>query len=50
MASDQSFRQRLRATVLEANTPAGKIYNLVIFGAIMFSVVMLFYEPNPLDS
>jgi voltage-gated potassium channel len=47
MASDRSFRQRLRATVLEANIPAGKIYNFVIFGAILFSVVMLLYEPNP---
>jgi voltage-gated potassium channel len=50
MASDHSFRQRLRATVLEANTPAGKIYNLVIFGAILLSVVVLLFEPNPLGN
>ena len=50
MASDRSFRQRLRATVLEANTPAGKIYNLVIFGAILHSVVVLLLEPNPLGN
>jgi voltage-gated potassium channel len=50
MASDRSFRQRLRATVLEANTPAGKIYNLVIFGAILLSVVVLLFEPNPLGN
>ena len=50
MASDRSFRQRLRATVLEANTPAGKIYNLVIFGAILLSVVVLLLEPNPLGN
>ena len=49
MASDRSFRQRLRTTVLEANTPAGKIYNLVIFGAILLSV-MLLLEPNPLGN
>ena len=50
IASDRSFRQRLRATVLEANTPAGKIYNLVIFGAILLSVVVLLLEPNPLGN
>ena len=50
MASDRSFRQRLRTTVLEANTPAGKIYNLVIFGAILLSVVVLLFEPNPLGN
>ena len=47
MASDRSFRQRLRATVLEANMPAGRIYNLVIFGVILLSVVVLLFEPNP---
>ena len=36
--------------VLEANTPAGKIYNLVIFGAILISVVVLLFEPNPLGN
>ena len=50
MASDRSFRQRLRATVLEATTPAGKIYNLLIFGAILLSVVVLLFEPNPLGN
>ena len=50
MASDRNVRQRLRATVLEANTPAGKIYNLVIFGAILLSVVVLLLEPNPLGN
>ena len=50
MASDRSFRQRLRATVLEATTPAGEIYNLLIFGAILFSVVVLLLEPNPLGN
>ena len=50
MASDHSFWQRLRTTVLEANTPAGKIYNLVIFGAILLSVVVLLFEPNPLGN
>jgi voltage-gated potassium channel len=37
------------STVLEANTPAGKIYKLVIFGAILLSMVVLLLEPNPLD-
>ena len=31
MDTDLSLRQRLRATVLEANTSAGKSYNAVIF-------------------
>jgi voltage-gated potassium channel len=50
MASDRSFWQRLRTTVLKANTPAGKIYNLVIFGAILLSVVVLLFESNPLGN
>ena len=50
MASNRSFRQRLRATVREATTPAGEIYNLLIFGAILFSVVVLLLEPNPLGN
>ena len=31
MDTDRSLRQRLRATVLEASSPAGKTYNAVIF-------------------
>jgi voltage-gated potassium channel len=50
MASDSSFQQRFRTTALETNTPAGKIYNLVIFGAILLSVVVLLFEPNPLGN
>ena len=34
MDTDRSLRQRLRATVLEASSPAGKAYNAVIFGAM----------------
>ena len=48
MASNRSLRQRLRSTVLEAETPAGKLYNVVIFGAILLSVLALMLEPNPL--
>ena len=50
MASNSSFRQRLRATVLEATTPAGEIYNLLIFGAILLCVVVLLLELNPLGN
>ena len=50
MASDYSFQLGLSTTVLETNTPAGKIYNIVIFGAILLSVVMLLFEPNPLGN
>lgn len=48
MASNRSLRQRLRSTVLEAETPAGKLYNVVIFGAILLSVFALMLEPDPL--
>ena len=48
MASDRSLRQRLRTTVLETVTPAGRIYNAVVFGAILLSVLALLLEPDPL--
>ena len=35
----ESLRQQLRRVVLESGTPAGRIYNLVIFGTILLSVV-----------
>ena len=50
MDTDLSLRQRLRATVLEANTTAGKTYNAVIFGAILLSVLALLLEPDPLSN
>ena len=50
MASDRSLRQRLRSTVLEATTPAGKLYNVLIFGAILLSVLALLLEPDPLGN
>ena len=50
MASDRSLRQRLRSTVLEASTPAGKLYNVLIFGAILLSVLALLLEPDPLGN
>ena len=50
MASNRSLRQRLRTTVLEAETPAGKFYNVVIFGAILLSVLALMLEPDPLGN
>ena len=50
MASDRSLRQRLRSTVLEATTPAGRLYNVLIFGAILLSVLALLLEPDPLGN
>ena len=47
-APDRSLRQRLRTTVLETVTPAGRIYNAVVFGAILLSVLALLLEPDPL--
>ena len=47
-APDRSLRQRLRTTVLETVTPAGRIYNAVVFGAILGSVLALLLEPDPL--
>ena len=48
MASERSLRQRLRTTVLETVTPAGRAYNAAIFGAILLSVLALLLEPDPL--
>ena len=50
MSSDCSLRQRLRSTVLEASTPAGRLYNVLIFGAILLSVLALLLEPDPLGN
>ena len=50
MDADQSLRQRLQSTVLEASTPAGKAYNAVIFVAILLSVLALLLEPDPLGN
>ena len=50
MDTHRSLRQRLRATVLEASTPAGKAYNVVIFGATLLSVLALLLEPDPLGN
>ena len=36
--------------MLEASTPAGKTYNVVIFGAILLSVLALLLEPDPLGN
>ena len=48
MEPDRSLRQRLRTTVLETVTPAGRAYNAVVFGAILLSVLALLLEPDPL--
>ncbi len=43
-----SLRKRLQRVVLESDTQAGRAYNLVIFGAILLSVIGLLFEPRPL--
>ena len=43
-----ALRQRLRRVVLDSDTQAGRIYNLVIFGTILLSVAGLLVEPHPL--
>jgi len=43
-----TLRQRLRRVVLDSDTRAGRIYNLVIFGTILLSVAGLLVEPHPL--
>ncbi|QEY32466.1 ion transporter [Synechococcus sp. RSCCF101] len=40
---------RLRRTVLEADTPAGRLYNLTVFGAILLSVLLLLFDGHPLE-
>ena len=40
-------RERLARVVLESDTRAGRVYNLVVFGAILLSVVGLLFEPAP---
>ena len=43
-----SWRLRLRRIVLDADTRAGRIYNLIIFGTILLSVAGLLVQPHPL--
>ena len=43
-----SLRLRLRKIVLEADTRAGRVYNLIIFGTILLSVAGLLVQPHPL--
>ena len=40
-------RRQLQRIVLEADTPGGRLYNLIIFGTILLSVVGLLLEPQP---
>ena len=42
-----TIRDRLARVVLESDTRAGRLYNLVVFGAILLSVVGLLFEPAP---
>ena len=43
----QAMRARLARVVLASDTSAGRAYNLVVFGAILLSVVALLFEPAP---
>jgi len=43
-----TLRQRLRRVVLDADTRAGRLYNLIIFGTILISVAGLLVQPHPL--
>ena len=45
---ERALRQRLRRVVLDSDTRAGRIYNLVIFGTILLSVAGLLVEPHPM--
>ena len=42
-----TLRLRFRRVVLEADTRAGRVYNLIIFGTILASVAGLLVEPTP---
>ena len=42
-----TFRDRLARVVLESDAHAGRLYKLVVFGAILLSVVGLLFEPAP---
>ena len=44
----KSLRLQLRRVVLESGTHAGRIYNLVISGAILLSVAGLLLRPHPM--
>ena len=50
MVSQHTIRQRLRGMVLETKTFSGRAYNVVVFGAILLSVLALMMDPNPLSS
>ena len=43
----QALRARLSRVVLASDSRAGRAYNLVVFGAILVSVVALLFEPAP---
>ena len=44
------WRKPLKAIVQETKTPAGRFYNVLVFGAILLSVLALLMDPNPLTS
>ena len=50
MPSPTSLQLRLRAMVLETKTVSGRVYNAVVFGAILLSVLALMMDPNPLST
>jgi len=42
------LRQQLRRVVLDSDTRAGRLYNLIIFGTILASVAGLMVQPHPM--
>ena len=50
MPFHRTLRQRLRVMVLETKTVSGRLYNFVVFGTILLSVLALMLDPDPLNS
>ena len=50
MSSPNRLKLRLRTMVLETKTVSGRVYNAVVFGAILLSVLALMVDPNPLST
>ena len=42
-----TVRDRLARVVLESDARPGRLYNFVVFGVILLSVVGLLFEPAP---
>ncbi|PPK88524.1 voltage-gated potassium channel [Neolewinella xylanilytica] len=44
--SDQSLRQRIHEIIFEADTPAGKLFDVVLLGLITFSIIIVMLESS----